>query len=181
MATYDYIDQEIVATTLIEPKANDSFYYPVNQGHNGFAYDGQLYTAGVLQSGQVASWHSEVSGPYRGPLPTFPTAGLVLLSKVALTILDESTSALGLWMQFLLSDTYALANNFDGGLNGWVPAGLTYADGIISVTYNPDPGNQVGLDAVNSTYGLDSRMVVNLDFSQDTVYLDVATSQPLAS
>jgi hypothetical protein len=244
MATipYDYIDQDIQATALVQVRDNDSFYNPA-LGHNGFAADGTRYTAGaqdallvthvaaasgtytclatnslttgskVLLNGftgnftalngtvqtiistglsdsqfefttgtdtitgasqptaQVntpSSWYSEASGPYRGTKVTFPNAGLILLSKVSLVILDESTRSLALWMQFLLSDTFALTNNFNGESNGWTPKSVCYADGVISVTYLPDEGSMAPPD------GIVSRMVVSLDFAQDTVYLDVA-------
>jgi hypothetical protein len=120
MAAYDYLDQVIVATALIQPHDDDSFYNPVSASHYGYAYDGNFYLNGVQQVGHAqASWFTEPAGPYRGDGPKFPTAGLVLLSPVALTILDQSqptldAHALPLWMQFLFADLYALANNFDG-------------------------------------------------------------------
>lgn len=174
---YDYIDQNIVATQLIQPHDNDSFYNPgPPNNHTGYAADGFWYQDGVVQpSVPVASWFSESEGAYRGDGGHFPNAGLILLSPVALTILDQATPtldahALPLWMQFLLGDTLALANNFDGALNGWTPTGLTYADGVISVIYSPDSGNQVG----GTPPAAQSTMVVTLDFSQDMVYLDIA-------
>jgi hypothetical protein len=158
MASYDYIDQSIMATCLIQPKDIDSFYNPITQLHTGFAWDGQLYSAGIPQN-TYATW--------------YPQAGLVLLSKVALTIVDESTANLNLWMQFLLDNEYALADNFNEELNGWLPSGLSYADGILSVIYSPDAGNKTGL-ATDGGYNVDSNMVVHVDFTQDKVYLDVA-------
>ncbi len=166
MAAYDYINQSIQSTCLIEPKDIDSFYNPVTESHTGFAWDGTYYAAGVQQLTNgvptYASWYTEGQNDYRGILPTFPQTGLVLLSKVALTILDGSTSTLTLWMQFLLHNDYALANNFNNSLNGWLPSGLAYADGILSVIYTPDGAGT-------------SNMVVNLDFTQDQAYLDIAT------
>lgn len=166
MATipYDYLDQDIQATALIQVRDNDSFYNPL-LGHTGFAADGTRYTAGVQDSGPVfASWYNEAAGLYRGTKVTFPNAGLILLSKVSLVILDETTRALALWMQFLLNDAYALTNNFSGGSVGFTPHSLCYADGVISVTYLPDEG---AVDIL-------SKMIVTFDFTQDTVYLDVA-------
>lgn len=161
---YDYLDQDIQATALIQVRDDDSFYNPL-LGHNGFAYDGTRYTSGVQDAGPVyASWYSEATGPYRGGSATFPKYGLILLSKVALTILDESTTALTLWMQFLLNDTYAMTNNYSGGTVGFSPKSLSYADGVLSVTYLPDEGSTVS-----------SKMVVTFDFTQDKTYLDVAT------
>jgi hypothetical protein len=169
MANYSYLTQSIQSSCLILPKDIDSFYNPVVKTHTGFAWDGTYYIAGVQQAGPVyASWYNEGVSAYRGLLKTFPQAGLILLSKVALTILDESTSALTLWMQFLLSNNFALTDRFNSDLNGWTPSGLAYADGVLSVTYSPDAGNGEG------GYGVTSNMVVHLDFSQDTAYLDVA-------
>lgn len=162
--SYDFLDQDIQSSQLIQVRDDDSFYNPA-LGHYGFAADGTHYTAGVQDAGPVlASWYSETPGTYRGTKQAFPNAGLILLSKVSLVILDETTRALNLWMQFLLDDHFILTNNFSGGLIGFTPQSLCYADGILSVTYLPDEGSS----------GL-SKMVVTIDFSQDLAYLDVAT------
>jgi hypothetical protein len=175
MANYDYLDQSIVATCLIEPKDIDSFYNPTTQNHTGYAWDGSYYVAGVQQAGPVfASWYTEGTNAYRGMLLTFPQSGLVLLSKAACTILDSSTLDLKLWMQFLMENTYALVQDFNAALNGWHPSGLAYADGVLSIVYSPDTGNQVG--AYGSSYSLTSNLIVNMDFAQDKVYLDVAVN-----
>ena len=154
---YDFIDQNIVASCLIQPHDDDSFYNPVRNLHTGFAFDGNHYTLGVVDGltspwvtngGNLqASWWAETGNPYRGDQKNFPTYGLVLLSPVSLVILDQAipvsvATALPLWMQFLLADNNALANNFDGAIQGFTPSSLCYADGIISVTYVPDLGNQ---------------------------------------
>jgi hypothetical protein len=179
MAAYDYINQSIQSTALITAKTIDSFYYPTTQGHTGYAWDGTLYAGGVQvamgspPSPIYASWFTEGQNAYRGILQTFPQTGLVLLSKVALTILDGSNSTLALWMQFLLQNNFALADNFNGSLNGWSPSGLAYADGILSVVYTPDAGSLFNVSSP-PVYDVDSNMVVNIDFSQDTAYLDVA-------
>lgn len=170
MAVRDYLNRDIVATALIEPKANDSFYNPVSKGHTGFAADGTYYVSGVQQTPIVyASWYSETANTYRGLLQTFPTSGLILLSPSELTILDETVSTLDLWIRFLLSDGFALTNNFSGALQGFSPSGLCYADGVISVTYAPDAGTE--------TVDRTTIMVVHLDFTQDKAYMDLATLQ----
>ena len=119
----------------------------------------------------VASWFTEVPSPYRGRSAQFPAYGLVLLGRANLTILDERTRALALWMTFLLQDSLLLANNFALGnpnfpeaLQGFLPRGLAYANGVISVIYSPDPGAET----------ITSNLVVNMDFSADTAFLDVA-------
>ena len=172
-AFYNYLSQPIMATTLIQKRDYDSFYFPEDNGHTGFAFNGSRYTDGVedISPPMVASWFTEAPGPYRGQSAQFPAYGLVLLGRANLTILDESTRALALWMTFLLqnglmlADNFALGNpNFSAALQGFLPRGLAYANGIISVTCSHDPGSET----------ITSNLVVNIDFSADTAYLDVA-------
>jgi hypothetical protein len=109
----------------------------------------------------------------------FPAYGLVLLGRANLTILDESSPALALWMTFLLGDNLLLTNNFalnnpnfPSSLIGYTPSKLAYANGIISVTYVPDAGAEdIGL---SPPMGSASHMVVHIDFSSDSAFLDVA-------
>lgn len=189
MATYDFLDQGIVASHLIQAYNLDSFYNPVLNSHNGFAADGTHYTNGVQDlagsppAPTYASWYLEAAGPFRGDSPTFPTFGLILLSPVSLVILDQSTPVpnaqqLTLWMQFLMADDFGLTNNFTdtsgdgtGALQGFTTIGLSYADGIISVIYRPDDGN---VDTLSPPVSSNTHMVVSVDFSQDSAYLDVA-------
>lgn len=196
---YDFIDQNIVASCLIQSYTDDSFYNPVVNSHTGYAFDGNYYSLGVIVNGhQKASWFTEYgTNPFRGDQAAFPAYGLVLLSPVSLVILDQSVSVqlatqLPLWMQFVLGDNNALANNFNGSEQGFTPSAVCYADGIISVTYTPDAGNQQYFNHINTTppppiltltppfpapyptVSAYSRMVVNIDFTQDSVYLDVA-------
>src|SRR5271170_1035672 len=153
---YDFIDQNIVASCLIQPHDDDSFYNPIRNQHTGYAFNGTHYTLGVQDTDSTfagsltASWwaESQIGNPFRGDQQNFPTFGLVLLSPVSLVILDQSipvsvATALPLWMQFLLGDTNALANDFNGAVQGFLPSSVCYADGIISVTYTPDSGNQL--------------------------------------
>jgi hypothetical protein len=148
---YNFIDQNIVASCLIQGHTDDSFYNPVPNSHTGYAVDGNYYSLGVLQSAHPkASWFTEfatnTSGD-RGEQAAFPQFGIALLSPVSLVILDQTKSVaqaeqLPLWMQFLLQDNNALANNFNGAVQGFLPSGLVYADGIVTVIYTPDSGNQ---------------------------------------
>jgi len=169
---YAYGNQPITATALIQQSGGDSFYFPEDNGHTGFAANGSHYTAGAEDSPPtVASWYTETPGPYRGTSPAFPAYGLVLLGRASMTILDESTPVLPLWMTFLfqdglmLADNYALGNpNYATYLIGFLPVGLSYANGVISVIYSHDPGSE----------DVTSSMVVNVDFGRDTAYLDVA-------
>jgi hypothetical protein len=213
-ANYDYLDQNIVATCLIQAYNNDSFYNPVANFHSGFAADGTFYLNGVQQLGAgsppgpiYASWYTEFASPTAsGPEPsrdfraTFPTYGVILLSPVAMTILDESTpvpqsNELKMWMQFAIADGYMMTDNYTAylptlpsslcpppvpAIQGFTPSGLSYADGIISITYTPDSGNQPPTlcgtpDPIpQGGDSAQSHMVVSIDFSQDAAYVDVA-------
>lgn len=198
---YNFISQNIVASCLIQPHDDDSFYNPQRLSHTGYAFDGNHYTLGV-QDGpaspwaaaggnlQASWWTESQTGQYRDDQQDFPTYGLVLLSPVSLVILDQSVpvalaTSLPLWMQFVLGDFNALANDFDGAVQGFTPSGVCYADGIVSVTYVPDSGNQASyatghaplVPPYPSPYpavGVTSHMVVSIDFAKDSVYLDVA-------
>jgi hypothetical protein len=213
MANYDYLDQNIVATTLIQAYNNDSFYNPTTNNHYGFAADGTLYLNGIQQlvgspptNPIYASWYLELANPSvcavtQGPQPSrdfqaaFPAYGLILLSPVAMTIVEQSTPVpqadqLRMWMTFGLADQYMMSNNYAAFLptpalavQGFTPSGLSYADGIISIIYTPDAGNQAPaiIDGSPPAPGIpvsgdssQSHMVVNIDFAQDLAYLDVA-------
>src|SRR5271168_4849958 len=111
---YDFIDQNIVSSCLVQSYTDDSFYNPVVNQHTGYASDGSYYSLGVIQPAHAkASWFTEFgTNPYRGEQAAFPTFGLALLSPVSLVILDQSkavavASALPLWMQFILGDNNA--------------------------------------------------------------------------
>jgi hypothetical protein len=180
---YNYLNQPMLATALIQGLDSDSFYFPEANGHNGYAFNGVHYTNGVQTVSPPiapASWYREAQGPYRGTSTAFPVQALVLLGRASLVILDETTQQLNLWMTFLLGDNLLLANNFatfnpnfSSDLQGYLPSGLTYANGVISVIYSPDPGAEdIGF---SPPMGTASNMVVNIDFTQDTAYLDIAT------
>jgi hypothetical protein len=209
MANYNYLTQNIVATCLIQAYNNDSFYLPTTNNHTGFAADGTYYLNGVQQFAPgspptpiYASWYKEFSNPTAsGPQPdrddqaTFPTYGLILLSPVAMTILDQSTPVpqadeLKMWMTFGMADQYMMSNNYVAflptpglAIQGFTPSGLSYADGIISIIYTPDAGNQAPalIEGSPPAPGIpvsgdssQSHMVVSIDFAQDLAYLDVA-------
>ena len=163
--SYNFVNQSIVSSLLINVKDDDPFFNPILLALSGFSANGFYYDSGVKTSA-TASWYSEPQGEFRGPLQTFPQSALVLLSYAALTILDvsnavQTSSMLPLWMQFILSDDYALTDNFDpNALIGYTPAGLSYGGGVIAVNYTPDAGA--------SPQG---GMAVNLDFTLDSVYL----------
>ena len=183
MAVQAYLTQSIIATTLIQARNIDSFYYPTSLNHTGFAVDGTYYINGVQQGVQTsppspiyASWYTEPEGNFRGELASFPSTGLVLLSKSAMTILDGSSSALNFWMQAIIQDNYAFTNNFNGNPNGWTPSGLAYADGVLSIICTPDSGNNSNIFSGEDAGNITSNMVIHFDFTADRVYLDVAVS-----
>jgi hypothetical protein len=164
---YDFINQQIQSSLLILPKDNDPFFNPTQLALTGFAFDGFYYDGGV-RTGKQSSWFLEPQSTYRGILPSFPQAALVLISDVALTILDETnpvtmSSQLPLWMLFLLQDFQALANNFNSSLIGFTPVGLSYGAGILVVNCSPDPGSSI-----------QGNLAINVDFVQDAVYLYTA-------
>lgn len=190
--TYDVIDQNIVSSCLIQGHTDDSFYFPSPNQHTGYAFDGVFYSLGSPVLGhQKASWFTEFnSNPvFRGNQAAFPMFGLVLLSPVALSIFNQGqvvtrASDLPLWMLFVLGDNNALTNNFNASIQGFTPKSVCYADGVISVTYTPDSGNQPDgfthpvlpppFPASYPVVPIQSHMVVNIDFVRDFVYLDVA-------
>lgn len=147
-----------VSSCLISPRDNDSFFNPVLMGHTGFAANGTMYNTGVPQP-VVASWFSEGLSSTRGN-PAFPSTGLALLSKTDLTIYDESDRHLPLWMRFVLADNLLLTNNFDG-LHGFTPSEVSYAQGVISLLFTPDPG-----------LVLQTNLVITIDFSKDTAAIE---------
>jgi hypothetical protein len=177
---YNFMNQPILASALVQVSDSDSFYFPEDNGHYGYAFNGSHYTNGIQGSPPlVASWYSEGVGPYRGSSAPFPSYGLILLGRANLTILDESTSALKLWMTFLLSDLLLLTDNFALGnqnysppaLVGYIPSGLSYANGVISVVYSPDAGAE---SLVYPPQPATSSLIVNIDFATDSAWLDTS-------
>lgn len=138
-----------MASCLIQGHTDDSFYNPTFNQHTGYAIDGSYYLLGVLQPAHVkASWFTEFgTNAFRGNQAAFPTDAVALLSPVSLVILNQTKSVahaedLPLWMQFVLGDNNALTNNFNSSVQGFLPTSVCYADGVVSVTYTPDSGNQ---------------------------------------
>ena len=163
---YVFLDQNITSSCLIEQRDSESFFNPELLLHTGFAFDGFYYTAGVqaLSPPIQASWATETQSLFRGPLQTFPTAGLILLSPAALSIFDASGHTLALWMGFLFADGFLLSDNYaQPTIIGFKPFSVQYANGIVSVTLTPDPGS------VNQ-----SNVIVNIDFCQNRAYSDTA-------
>jgi hypothetical protein len=163
MASYDYLDQSLSASLLILPYDNDGFFSP-GIGLTGFAFDGTHYTNGIQDAGPVfASWYVEAPGPYRSTTKAFPSQAIVILSQVALTIMDGTINFPPLWMQFILQDSAGLANNFSNQLIGFTPKFLTYSNGVLSVIAPPDAGSTI-----------QSNMILTFDFVADQIFLYVA-------
>src|SRR5258708_1284371 len=106
---YNFIDQNIVSSCLIQSYTADSFYNPVVNQQTGFAFDGSYCSLGVIDPTHAkASWFTEFgTNSFRGEQAPFPSFGVVLLSPVSLVILDQTKSVahaedLPLWMQFIL-------------------------------------------------------------------------------
>lgn len=160
---YEYLNQPVITSTLCFQRDADSFFSPVSLKHTGFAFDGSVYAAGVKTAGASASWFSEPQGPTRGPLPSFPTQALVIVSRASVSILDATTEALNLWMLFYLADGNAYADNAQAEVAGYVASTVTWANGLLSITLSPDAGSTV-----------QAPVVVTFDFVQDLVYADTA-------
>ena len=154
-----------VSSCIISPKDNDPFFNPVSMRHTGFAADGTMYNVGVPYP-ILASWFSEGTSSTRGSSAFFPSIGLALLSKVDLTIYDESNRNLPLWMRFILADNLLLTNNHDGA-HGFTPSEVSYAQGVISLLCLPDPGIE-----------LKTNLVIGIDFSKDTATIEFLTGTP---
>lgn len=159
--TYAYRTQPVLASELCFERDADSFFNPVGLRHTGFASDGVLYSAGVAQPGTVASWFSEPQGDTRGPLATFPAQALVIVARASLVILDATTDALTLWMLFYFGDTLALANNAQSATAGYLPSAVSWSNGLLSITMQPDAGSTP-----------QAPVVLTIDFVEDSVYSD---------
>ena len=177
---YAFLTQNIIASCLIQVASNDSFFNPETLLHTGFAFDGTHYTQGVQDTQVIsespydvgpiyASWYTEsqqasFDSRFRGPLQTFPTAGLVLLSPIAMSIYVATQQPLTLWMGFLFGDGYALGDNYNLELAvGFAPSSVQYSNGVVMVTLTPDAGS-----------ANQSIVAINIDFASDSVYLDTA-------
>lgn len=158
---YLFPNQAVITTCLCIQRDADSFFSPVALSHTGFAFDGAFYTAGVKSPTLVASWASEAQGPTRGPLPTFPTQALVIVSRASITILDATTNPLNLWMIFYLADSYGYRNNPAHAQAGYLASAVTWANGKLSITLSPDAGSPSK-----------EILVLTVDFPQDTMYAD---------
>lgn len=150
----------VLASCLITREDADPFFNPTTRFHTGFAYNGNRYTDGVLDTNEgtpiQSGWITESPGVYRGYGP-FPSRGLVLVTDVGLEILSIETDKLTTWMTFLRGDFLAFSHNV-AGESSYTPREVVYNKGVIYITQIPDNGSKIR-----------STMVNVIDFSKDTV------------
>jgi hypothetical protein len=158
------LGKEILDSLVIRSSSTDKFFNPTN-GLTGFAWDGLKYNAGILVSGEMASWATEPSGTERGPDREFPKEALVLVTDASLSILDINKD-LQTWMISLRLDQGAFCHNFNDSLSGFTPASLWYGGGALLLNLIPDPGNPIKTTAV---------LVV--DFVKDQVRLEITNEE----
>jgi len=157
---YDVTQQPVYTSLLCSMKDAESFFAPTALAHTGFAADGLAYTAGVLTGAPAASWATEVTSATRGPLKTFPTETLVVVSHAALTLYDVTSNQMSLWMTFYLDDLFGYSSNPFGTITGYTPTSATWSNGYLSIVMAPDPGSASGPN------------VLTIDFVHDTIYAD---------
>jgi hypothetical protein len=162
VGAYSFLAQPVITSSLYVQLDADSFYNPVGLAHTGFAFDGNSYTNGVLGETQ-ASWFLEPQSTTRGVLQEFPTQILVLVDRASVTILDATTTALNLWMIFLLGDQNAFADNSQATSAGYVASSVTWDNGRLTIGMTPDAGSAV-----------QSFEAITFDFVQDQVFLDTS-------
>jgi hypothetical protein len=160
MTQYDYLGQPVLTSMLCFQRDVDSFFNPTELGHTGFAFDGLSYTNGVAGTTK-ASWSTESQGDARGPLQSFPTQALVIVSRAVLSLIDATTPALNLWSLSYLADVYGFTDNPQQHAQGYLPSAVTWNNGLLTVTMSPDVGSS----------NL-SPNVITFDFVQDAIYAD---------
>lgn len=160
-ANYNSLQQPVLTSLSISAKDDDSFFSPTRLGHTGYAYDGFMYSAGIRNSSQKATWYTETPSPTRGSLATFPTQAVIVVSGGSLTILEAEADVLTPWMIFFYCDTFAFPNNFPGTLVSFSARSASWASGRLTIVLAADPG------AIGMTVAL-----LTLDFASDSSYID---------
>lgn len=164
MAAYNYLQQSVLDSCSISEKDDDSFFHPTLLNHTGYAYDGNLYAAGVLDPSSQASWFLELSSTVRGT-PAFPSDLLVVLSQASLSMLETANETVLLWMLFYYRDPAVYSNNFSDQIASFSPQSLTWGNGRLSVLSASDPGSPFSLYAV-----------LTIDFVEDGAYVDYSVN-----
>jgi hypothetical protein len=157
---YDYLNQPVLTSMLCFQRDADSFFIPAKLGHNGFAFDGLSYVNGVAGTTK-ASWSTEVPSDARGPLQSFPTQALIIVSRAVVAVVDATTPALNTWMLFYLADAYGFTDNSQGLAVGYLASAVTWNNGLLTVAMSPDAGSASV-----------SPNLITFDFVQDSIYAD---------
>jgi hypothetical protein len=161
---YDYLDQPVLSSLIIQKQEMDSFFSPALLGHSGFSADGLYYVNGIVNPQLQASWYTETAGTERSSAQAFPDRTLVIASRASLALLSAVT--MELWMLFYLGDDKALRYNPTGVQLSYTPSGLSWANGLLTLNLTADAG-----DSTQAPYAL------TIDFTRDQVYADTHTAQ----
>lgn len=152
---------EVLGSFLFEADPGDGFFYPVEGGLSGYAYDGSLYQNGAaIHEASKASWYLENPGPFRGERAEFPQRGIILLTDAGVSIIDLDNQW-RMWMLFLRGDALAFTHNALGSISGFKPTGVTYASGRVLIALTPDRGSD-----------FKSAVTLVFDFTSDTIYME---------
>ena len=152
----------VLASHLVIAENNDEFFYPVDWALSGYSCRGILHQNGAEVPGAPkASWYTESAGPFRGASPEFPSKALILVTDAGISILDMQGAAYSLWMMMIRGDNYANTLNYTGGIQGFVPAEVSYQNGRVLVALRPDEGDALQVPAF-----------LVFDFVADQVYLE---------
>jgi hypothetical protein len=155
----------ILDSLTVKRTSTDLFFNPQG-GLTGFGADGYYYEKGQKDPSRVASWFEEPLGPTRGPLKSFPSGALVLLTDASISIMDITDLSMNMWMLFIRTDLGAFAHNFQNAVAGYIATKLSYVSGGILVNLTPDIGSTVKGSAVLVIDFINDG--VRIDFSIDT-------------
>lgn len=157
----------VYCSYLIRSTSDDPFFNPVTKGLTGYAADGFWYKNGVQNRFNRAPWWAEALGGgdqlTRGATQEFPTSAIVLVTDGGISILDLSDN-LNMWMIFKKGSVNAYSDTFgldEGAI--LLPKSVGYSGGTVSITFEPQPSSTVT-----------SVVSLNIDFTQDTIMLDLA-------
>ena len=157
---------EVTSSGLITAQNSDPFFFPAENLHTGYAWDGVYYLKGVVSPGALkASWYREAPGPYRGATPYFPKKGLILATDAGVSIIDIKDGAYTLWMLFLRGDNFGFTHNYTGGVQGIDPILIAYQAGRVVLNMKADAG------AVNQTPAF-----LVFDLVLDQIYMERAAT-----
>lgn len=159
-------DSRILASCSIRETPTDAFFHP-ELGLSGYGWDGVFYYKGIekIPVRPKATWFTEAinpsdpAHPYRSTIPFFPKRGIALATSEGLTIFDEASGSLDVWMTFIKDDPHALLNRFTPGAELLTPNSLSYNNGILVLSFLQD-------------------VDLYIDFNQDSAYADTPMLPP---